>query len=422
MSGKEKIPGRVARWIKVAMVFLSELGLFGVLYFAQRMAEGFVAVALMFHLFGKNRTIGEAATFTIVIAVPGAMKWLWAPLCDRWGNRLSWILGSTVVMAMAIFFLPEVEAFGLMTVMVLAVVNFVALMTQDLVADGVACDVLPKERRWPVQMVMGFASSLGMTVGAGFALFLLRGNHMPWEWICRMVSGFVLVTGVAIYLLWRVTPGVREKTSEIVRQVANWRVIFASLVSRSVVALLLAGLFAKVAAAMTAPVVPKWFGVLNFGTGWEALVVTADTWLKLGGAVMAGLLVTKFGGKRVLAVCAVLLGVSYASLGVLSGYWGDAMLVAVQVLTGSLAEGACSMAFFLLAMEIAASTRARVTLFAIFMAAGNASELWAKWACGKLSGAGWDMDGIFLLAGAFQCFMLGGLLLMKEKGGDEKPS
>lgn len=422
MSRLSELPGQVSRGFKVVMAFLGELGLFGALYFSQKMAEGFVAVALMFHLFGKDKTIAEAATFTIVIAVPGAMKWLWAPLCDRWGNRLSWILGSTVVMAMAIFFLPLAEAFGLTAVMALAVVNFVALMTQDLVTDGVACDVLPKGKRWSVQMVMGFASSLGMTVGAGFALFLLRGNHLPWEWICRMVSGFVLVTGVGIYLLWRVTPGVREKTSEVVRQGGNWRVIFTSLLSRSVVGLVVAALFAKVAAAMTAPMIPKWFGVLNFGSGWEASVITVDTWLKLGGAVVSGLLVTKFGGRRVLAACAVLFGVSYASLGVFSGYWGYSTLVAVQVLTGSLAEGACSMAFFLLAMEIAASTRARVTLFAVFMAAGNASELWAKKACGLLSGAGLDLDGIFLLAGALQCLMLGGLLLMKEKGGDEKPS
>lgn len=423
MSRLSELPGQVSRGFKMFLVFVGELGLFGALYFSQRMAEGFVAVALMFYLFGKNRTIGEAATFTIVIAVPGAMKWLWAPLCDRWGNRLSWILGSTGVMAGVIFFLPWAEGLGLTAVMALAVVVFVALMTQDLVADGVACDVLPKEKRWLAQMFMSFASSMGMTVGAGFALFLLRGNHLPWEWICRLVAGFVLVTGVVIWLLWRVTPGVREKTFEVVRQKRDWRVIFTSLLSsRSVVALIVAGLFAKVASAMTTPIVPRWFGVLNFGAGWEASIITADTWLKLGGAVAAGLLVTKFGGKRVLAVCAAFFGVSYASLGVLSGYWGDATLVGVQVLTGSLAEGACSMAFFLLAMEIAASTRARVTLFAVFMAAGNASELWAKKACGILSGAGWDMDGIFLLAGACQCLMLGGILLMKEKGGDEKPS
>lgn len=419
MSRLRELPGQVSRGFKMLTVLLGELGLFGVLYFSQRMAEGFVAVALMFHLFGKNRTIVEAATFAIVIAVPGAMKWLWAPLCDRWGNRLSWILGSTGVMAMAIFFLPWAEEAGLTAVMALAAVNFVALMTQDLVTDGVACDVLPKERRWPVQIVMGFASSLGMTVGAGFALFLLRGNHFPWEWICRLVAGFVLVTGVVIWLLWRVTPGVREKTSKVVRQVANWRTIFSSIVSRNVVALLLAGLFVKVASAMTTPIVPKWFGLLNFGEGWEASIITADTWLKLGGAVVSGLLVTKFGGRRVLAACAVLFGVSYASLGVLSGYWGNATLVGIQIFSGSLAEGACSMAFFLLAMEIAASTRARVTLFAVFMAAGNFSELWAKKACGLLSEAGWTMDGILLLAGACQCLMLGGLLLMKKKGGDE---
>ncbi len=422
MSRLSSLPGQVSRGFKVLVAFLGELGLFGVLYFSQRMAEGFVAVALMFHLFGKNKTIGEAATFTIVIAVPGAMKWIWAPLCDRWGNRLSWILGATLVMAMAIFSLPWVEGLGLTAVMVLAAVAFVALMTQDLVTDGVACDVLSKERRWPVQMVMSGASALGMSVGAGLALFLLRGKHMPWEWICRMVSGFVLVTGVAIWLLWRVTPGVKEKTSEIVRQSGDWRAVFTSLVSRNVVALLVAGLFAKVAAAMTAPMIPKWFELLSFGAGWEASVVTADTWLKLGGAVVSGLLVTKFGGRRVLAVCAVLFGASYASLGVLSSYWVDATLVFVQIAAGSLAEGACSMAFFLLAMEIATSTRARVACFAVFMAAGNVSELWAKKACGLVSEAGLGMDGVFLLAGACQCLMLAGLLLMKEKGGDEKPS
>lgn len=422
MSRLSELPGRVSRGFKVLVAFLGELGLFGVLYFSQRMAEGFVAVALMFHLFGKNRTIEEAATFTIVIAVPGVMKWLWAPLCDRWGDRLGWILGATGVMAGAIFTLPLVEGFGLTAVMALAAVAVVALTTLDLVTDGVAVDVLPKGRRWPVQMVMSGASALGMSVGAGFALFLLRGEHLPWEWICRMVAGFVLVTGVLVCLLWRVTPGVREKTSKVARQSGNWRTIFASFLSRNVVALLLAGLFAKVASAMTTPVVPQWFGLLNFGPGWEASVVTADTWLKLGGAVVAGLLATKFGGRRVLAACAVLFGASYASLGVFSSHWGDATLVAVQLLTGSLAEGACSMAFFLLVMEIAASTWARVTLFAVFMAAGNASELWAKWACGRLSEAGLDIAGIFLLAGACQCLMLGGLLFMKEKGGDKTPS
>lgn len=417
-----RLLGQVSRVAAKAAEFLGEMGLFGALYFSQRMAEGFVAVVLLIHLFPTNSAIGKAATFSFAIAVPAALKWVWEPLVAKRGTRLGWILGSTLVMALTLFFLPEAEVWGFVAVTSVAVLNSMALATQDLVTDGVALAFFPVQnsQRWKVQFMMKLGTLGGMGVGASAALYWSREDVFPWAMICRLLAVFVLVSGVMIFVWWRRLGISESQASGTERQGAGWRLVFSTLKIRNVWALVLAGLFAKAASSMTAPLIPRWYRMLEFGGGWEAMVTTTDTVLKMVGALVAGLLASRVGERRVLAVCAVLFGASYASLGVFSSHWGDSTVVFAQICVGSFGEGAMLMVFLLLAMKVASSTQSRVAVFALVTGAANASELWSKWACkelwlAKVAGIG----DIFLLAGAAQLLVLVGIMLMTEEKGDD---
>jgi RhtX/FptX family siderophore transporter len=155
----------------------ARMGLLGSLYFSQGLPFGFFVQALPVLLRKRGLSLG-AVGLASLLAVPWALKFLWAPLVDRhgsarFGRRKSWIvplqLGAVAILAALAATASDGSLALLMTAMLL--LNLAAA-TQDIATDGLAVDVLaPAER--------GFANGLqvagyrvGMIVGGGALLAL----------------------------------------------------------------------------------------------------------------------------------------------------------------------------------------------------------------------------------------------------------
>jgi MFS transporter, PAT family, beta-lactamase induction signal transducer AmpG len=155
----------------------ARMGLLGSLYFSQGLPFGFFAQALPVLLRKEGFSLAEIGLSSL-LAMPWALKFLWAPAVDRCslariGRRKSWIvplqLGSVAILAA----LASPAAGHSMTVLMGAVLllNVVAA-TQDIATDALAVDMLAPAERGLANGLQVAGYRVGMVVGGGVLLVL----------------------------------------------------------------------------------------------------------------------------------------------------------------------------------------------------------------------------------------------------------
>lgn len=152
------------------------LGLLSSLYFAQGLPFGFFTQALPVMLRQQGFSLGEIG-LTSLLALPWALKFLWAPAVDRYGlarlgQRRSWILPLQLA-SVAILVALAVSATGSMRLVMTAVLllNLVAA-TQDIATDALAVDMLAPAERGMANGLQVAGYRVGMIVGGGVLLIL----------------------------------------------------------------------------------------------------------------------------------------------------------------------------------------------------------------------------------------------------------
>jgi MFS transporter, PAT family, beta-lactamase induction signal transducer AmpG len=149
-----------------------KLGLLGSLYFSQGLPFGFFVQALPVMLRRQGFSLGEIG-LTSLLALPWALKFLWAPAVDRFGRRKGWIVPLQLAAVLVLALLGSRAGGASMGLLMAAVLllNLIAA-TQDIATDGLAVDMLSRSER-------GFANGLqvagyrvGMIAGGGVLLIL----------------------------------------------------------------------------------------------------------------------------------------------------------------------------------------------------------------------------------------------------------
>ncbi|HVJ16487.1 MAG TPA: MFS transporter [Polyangiaceae bacterium] len=155
----------------------AKLGLLGSLYFTQGLPFGFFTQALPVILRNQGATLGEIG-LTSLLAVPWALKFLWAPVVDRYssqrvGRRKSWILPLQVVAVLVLAALASSSVTSALPLLLCAVfvLNLIAA-TQDIATDGLAVDMLAPPERGLANGVQVAGYRVGMIVGGGVLLIL----------------------------------------------------------------------------------------------------------------------------------------------------------------------------------------------------------------------------------------------------------
>jgi RhtX/FptX family siderophore transporter len=155
----------------------SKLGLLGSLYFSQGLPFGFFTQALPVMLRKQGLSLGEIGLASL-LAVPWALKFVWAPVVDRYsfprvGRRKSWIiplqLASVGVLAALSSSVGGGSTAALMTAVLL--LNLLAA-TQDIATDGLAVDLLAPAERGFANGIQVAGYRVGMIVGGGLLLIL----------------------------------------------------------------------------------------------------------------------------------------------------------------------------------------------------------------------------------------------------------
>lgn len=185
------------------MATCSKLALLGSLYFSQGLPYGFFMQALPTFLRERGTSL-EAIGLTSFLTLPWALKFLWAPLIDRFGStrfgrRRSWILPLQVLAVANLFFLTTIDPAAHIWMMCAAVVmtNLFAA-TQDIATDAFAVDLLDPHERGLANGVQVAGYRVGMVVGGGALLMLM--SQLGWSGAFLAMAVLLTVATIPILL------------------------------------------------------------------------------------------------------------------------------------------------------------------------------------------------------------------------------
>ncbi len=318
------------------------LGLLASLYVCQGLPFGFFTQALPVMLRRDGVSL-EAIGLSSLLAMPWALKFLWAPLVDRWfwpavGRRRSWILpmqALTVVALLAVAWVDPSRGLGPL-LMGVVLVNLLSA-TQDIATDGLAVDLLPASERGLANGVQVAGYRAGMIVGGGALLVVFE--RIGWQ--RSFVGMAVLVALLSVPVL-----RMREPASATVETRGERPSGVTPLWRRPGAARMLALLAVyKLGDAFAVGMLRPWLADQGLGlaqVGW--MVGTVGFVAGLVGAMMGGALVPRLGRRTALEVFAVLqaLAVGGYALAAMSSVslTSLAVLCACEHLAGGMATAA----------------------------------------------------------------------------------
>lgn len=180
-----------ASWEAVLPTSRRTLGLLTTLYLAQGLPFGFFTQALPVLMREMGVSL-EGIGLTSLLAAPWALKFLWAPLVERWSSRRRWLMslvGAAAVVSAGVALVDPTTALWAVLVGVF-LVNLVAA-TQDIATDGLAITLLPPEQRGLANGVQVAGYRVGMVIGGGF--LLIAFDVIGWTATMLVMSGLLVV-------------------------------------------------------------------------------------------------------------------------------------------------------------------------------------------------------------------------------------
>ncbi|KAB1935731.1 MFS transporter [Micromonospora sp. ALFpr18c] len=186
------------------------LGTLTALYVTQYLGIGFITVGLTAILRDGGTSLDTLALLQVVGLI-WPIKFLWAPILDRYGSRhrghyRSWLLvlqGALVLALLALLpFSRPADALGPVIAICAAYVFFSA--TQDIAVDAVAVRLLSESTRGTGNGIQVAASYLGNLLGGGACVLVY--DRFGWA---SAIGLLAVLTAVGLLVVWRFREPVR---------------------------------------------------------------------------------------------------------------------------------------------------------------------------------------------------------------------
>lgn len=175
--------------------------LLSALYFAQGLPYGFFTQALPVVLRESGYSLIEISA-TGVLFLPWALKFLWAPVVDRYGTRRRWLLTLQLTSAAIALLLAGLDLSSTLRWLLLGVaaINVVSA-TQDIATDGLAIHLLGSRQRGLGNGIQVGAYRLGMIAGGGGLLWLF--SLAGWRVLFIAMAVVLALTTIPVWFLPR---------------------------------------------------------------------------------------------------------------------------------------------------------------------------------------------------------------------------
>lgn len=289
-----------------------KLGLLTSLYLAQGLPYGFFTQALPAMLRERGVSLEEIGLASL-LALPWGLKFLWAPLVDRYGSgrlgrRRSWILPLQGAAVVILIVLAGIDPSSGLTPILLGVLALnVVASTQDIATDGLAVTILDHDERGFGNGIQVAGYRLGMILGGG--VLLIAYERLGWSMIFVLMAAVILLTTLPI-ARYREPPILAEETPP----TRLGRAILVDFLGRPGMLRWLAVIAAYKAGEHLATAMLRPFfidrGLDLEAIGW--LTGTAGFVAGLLGALAGGVLVGRLGRYRALLVFGLMQAVAVA--------------------------------------------------------------------------------------------------------------
>jgi PAT family beta-lactamase induction signal transducer AmpG len=340
----------------------------------------------------ENVSIETIGLFSLV-GLPYTLKFLWAPLMDRYvppllGRRRGWIGVTQIILMACIAAMGALSpASAPLALALLAVMTAFASASQDIAFDAYRTDVLRAEERGAGAAVSVLGYRLGMLVSGGLALFL-ADTILGWQATYWLMAALMLV-GTAVLLASPepevVAAAPRSLDEAVMGPLKDFFMRDGAWVMLALIVLYKLG--DAFAGSLTT-------AFLIRGVGFSAAEVGAinkvlGLFATIGGALAGGALMAKLGLFRSLLVFGILQAVSNLVFLALALLPKSYALMALAVVVENLCGGMGTTAFVALLMALC-NVRYSATQFALLSALAAIGRVYVGPVSGQLVAAlGW---------------------------------
>ncbi len=173
--------------------------LLSALYLGQGLPFGFFTQALPVMMREAGYSL-MAIGATSLLALPWALKFLWAPYLDRYGTRRGWLLGLQSIAALGAAALAVLDPAQALPILFAAMLLFnLVIATQDIATDGLAVRLLGAGERGYGNGIQVGAYRIGMMVGGGLLLALYA--KVGWTPTFAAMAALLLLCALPVWNL-----------------------------------------------------------------------------------------------------------------------------------------------------------------------------------------------------------------------------
>ena len=315
------------------------------LYFAEGLHMGMLFVGIPAWMAMQGKTPGEIGSFAAACALPWTFKFVAAPLMDRYtylpmGRKRPWVIFGQIgltISFMAMAFVPD-PMNNLRLFMAAAFVVSIFGALQDGATDGMAVDIIPAHEQARANGFMGGSRMIGSSLALALGSWLLGTYSFA---VAMLVLSVLIGLMTFVPLLLREQPGEKTVpwtagTASVVTkrmQLTNWSTIINSLYSvfrlrNSLLVSLL--MFVTMGSYNYFETLLPIFAVKVSGwtnVSYSQAFATADLIGGIGGMVLGGYLIEKFGKKRMITIYFFLIIGITTALIMSKPYWTNASFV-----------------------------------------------------------------------------------------------
>ncbi|MFZ7116807.1 MAG: MFS transporter [Bacteroidota bacterium] len=365
---------------------------FVALYVAQGIPEGMTLFGIPAWMAMNGKTPGEIGAFVAVFGLPWSFKIIVAPLMDRFtylpmGRRRPWVLFGQIglmISFIAMAFVPDpLNNLNLLMIAGFAVGFFGAF--QDVATDGMAIDIVPVHQQARANGMMWGAKIIGTSASLAIGSWLI--NHYGFTSSILMLAVAVSIIMLAPLLL-RERPGEKllpwtkgsasEETQKM--QLDNWKVIFKSLFKvftlRNSLLLAFVLFITQTAFNLIATLLPI-FTVQELGwtnITYSQFFATASLIGGIGGMLIGGFLIDKFGKKRMLNIYFAVLIILNVILALCKTYWMNQWFISGFMIAYQIFYVFTCIGLFANAMEFCWK-KVSASQFTLYMTIGNLGRI-----------------------------------------------
>jgi PAT family beta-lactamase induction signal transducer AmpG len=340
----------------------------------------------------NGKTPGEIAGFAVVAVLPWSFKFIVAPMMDRYtylpmGRKRPWILVGQIGLVLSCLYMASIHdpLNNLNQLMIAAFIVSSFGAFQDVATDGMAVDIIPAEQQAKANGLMWGSKICGMSIALAAGSWLLSAySFQVAMWSLAGAIGVIML--LPLFLRERqgekIAPWTAGEASPDSKklQVENWRLIFKSLfrvfslrnsLLLAVLLFLTSGSF-KYASTLFPIFTVNELGWTN--VEYSQLFASAKLIGGISGMILGGILIDRFGKKRMLNTYFVAAIILTAIAAYATQYWADRSFIYAYMLVQSMLYTFTCIAIFAVAMQCCWK-KVSASQFTLYMMIANMGQI-----------------------------------------------